>query len=195
MTAYLSLQYNARGHGATPFIHFVVCLSQSSPSSSSSILEIGILDIILSLYLHDFLPSGVSHSEVGWRDRRREVMDACKQALDHFGSLKDQSLNGMVQRHSVAALWPKTDMPLDPNHFVRRRMAWRTLIQERGNKVLPIWRLGTILNVIFLSSDDADCSANMLDALDDLFEFARCVFYYTPLNRLSDVAWAQLRSA
>jgi hypothetical protein len=165
MDAYLSSQYNQDGHGATPFANFVRELALSGQVPCQAVLQAGFLSMVLCMYLHDFLPSGVNHSEVGWMFRRSSLVAACNETLGVFAA----SVNSdVLVEHPVYVLWAKSFRIQE--QYIERRQVWRSL--ERS---LVLWRLGTILNVIFLSSDSTVTTNDSVDALGDLFEFARQV--------------------
>jgi hypothetical protein len=166
MDDYISSQYNHDGHGATPFIKFIHSLSLASTSCCKSVLETGFLDMVLCMYLHDFLPSAISPSEINWMERRSSLITACTAALDIFAASSHPEISQTLSNHPLYTLWPKAT--ITETRFIERRTTWKTL-----DKGLTQWRLETILNVIFLSS--LEVSDDILDALDDLLEFARYI--------------------
>lgn len=164
MDDYISSQYNNDGHGATPFVNFIRSLSLASTSCCKSVMETGFLDLVLCMYLHDFIPSAISPSELEWKARRSSLIAACTASIEVFATSSHPEIYQMLFNHPLYTLWPKDTM--SETRFIERRRTWRTL--DNG---LTLWRLGTILNVIFLSSFDV--SEDILDALDDLLEFSR----------------------
>ena len=150
-----------------PVLDFIARIATQSDSACQTILDVGVLDMILRIYI--IFPT-LSASTQEDADRRLALRDACRLTLGVLGQSQHQEA---VSNHPACILWADchsqppnytVDTPVDP--VQNRCAAWRRVEKS------AIERRAVVIYRYFLRKADASTDMDV-DAYIDIVEFTK----------------------
>jgi hypothetical protein len=161
--------YRQEYHPASPFIDFIVSLSQINYSVCQAVLDAGFLDMLLCMYVCNFACNiPLYHGIVGVHGKSK-MMEACTDALlqlcEYPGAFT------IVSAHPLCAIWPKNrPLILRLGHREQNRhLTWRKL-----GPLVVTRRLASLPDFLELQIPENDLPDYLLtEACTDLVDFAR----------------------
>jgi len=161
-------------HTAMPFIDFISQVVHTGSSARQAVFEAGFLDLLLYMYMSDFLDPLRSYGR--YMERKHQtppLIRVCNSILLYLGD--DNESLAVIRGHPLHILWPRSEdftfkTGSQSEMLQQRRRTWRML-----EKQLIDMRFNVIYHVL---SSDSD--SDLLDACVDFLEFMRWVCSNSP---------------
>jgi hypothetical protein len=130
------------GSNTEPFVEFINRLAQAHPTTLPAISDAGFLDMVLCIFLSNFLSSVYDHtkepSPMAWRG---DQILACNSVLSIFYAHPEG--RSIILKHPVHSLWPKNEhlvgQASDIQQTIHRQATWSAMSLDAIK-----WRFWTI---------------------------------------------------
>lgn len=183
-------------HTAYPLLKFALAMSEAG--LNQAVLDSGFLDVLLYIYVANFVGDAGDNILVGPSDRhgfpRQDHITPCRNQLLRIGRTlllslsRTEDTRTVISAHPVCVLWPKDDHPMDKYIIYEKSIIERAgdhLREIYGNGISEragIWKqLGTALVLRRIHALEVICSfdrfglSELPEARFDVLEFYRLV--------------------
>lgn len=142
--AYTKALSTLENHTLEPFIIFLQGLATGNDFASQAILEGGVMDYLLHLYVSNFFDPLEERDSVD--SYRRSTLNAGCNSLLRILSAAREGLT-LICGHSFHILWPDhPELPFTPlvlDRVVQRAQIWKTIGME-----LALWRIRSMMEMM-----------------------------------------------